>query len=238
MSAFFLNCAIAVGALLLYLGAQFVLSLAMTLISQGAYLIRFPDAEFDEIYAFCEQFIIDHQCFGLIFSALFTFTILFGYFRARGQNPLQELRAQKATLGHMVLFMFLGTLLNFVIGFLVSIIPWPEAWLSVYETESSQLLQGEGFIMQVLAIAICAPILEEVIFSGMMQTYLSRVMPKLLAIFIQCSIFGLIHGTPLWMCYTFILGLFFTFANEKSGSLWTGIAMHIGFNLFALIPMA
>lgn len=237
MSAFFLNCAIAVGALLLYLGVQLVLSFAMTFIGQGAYFARYPNAGFEEVYEFCEQYIISHQCFALVFAALFTFTILFGYFYARGQNPAQELRAAKVSFGHIVLFMFIGTILNFVIGIAVSFIPWPEAWMSVYEEESSQLLAGEGFIFQVLAIVVAAPIMEEVIFRGMMQEYLSRVMPSVLAMFIQCIIFGLIHGTPLWMCYTFVLGLIFTFCNKKSGSLWTSIAMHMGFNLFAVIPM-
>lgn len=236
MNGFFLNCIIAVGAFCLYFGVQMVLSLAMTLVGESACLFRTPNASIDQVFDFCDRFVTDHQCFALIFAALFTFTILWGYFKARAINPAKELCAGKVTLGHTLLFMFIGVILNFVVGIVISLIPWPEAWLSVYETQSSQLLETEGFAMRFLAIVLAAPVMEEVIFRGMMQTYLSRAMPAWLAAAIQCIIFGVIHGTPLWMCYTFMLGILFTVCNKKTGTLWTGIMMHIGFNLFAMLP--
>jgi len=236
LGGFFVNCFIAIGAFCVYFAAQFVMSLAMTLVAEGTCMLRYPDAAFDQVYDFCEQFITNHQCFALIFAAFFTFTILWGYFKARGLSPTQELQAKKITLGHTILFMIIGLMLNFVVGIIVSVIPWPEAWMSVYETESSQLLESEGFVIRFIALVLAAPIMEEVIFRGMMQTYLSHAMPTWLAAAIQCIIFGVIHGTPLWMCYTFILGIIFTFCNKKTGTLWTSIVMHVGFNLFAVIP--
>ena len=236
LGGFFLNCAIAIGAFCVYFAAQFALSFAMTLVSESACMMRYPDAAFDQVYDFCEQFIVSHQCFALIFAALFTFTMLWGYFKARDISPIEELQAKKITLGHAVLFMFIGVILNFAVGIIVSLIPWPEAWMTVYEAESSRLLESEGFVFRFLAIVLAAPIMEEVIFRGMMQTYLSRAMAPWLAALIQCIIFGVIHGTPLWMCYTFILGIIFTFCNKKTGTLWTSIVMHVGFNLFAMIP--
>lgn len=236
MNGFFLNCIIAVGAFCLYFGVQMVLSLAMTLVGESACLLRTPNASIDQVFDFCDRFVTGHQCFALIFAALFTFTILWGYFKARAIDPAKELCAGKVTLGHTLLFMFIGVILNFVVGIVISLIPWPEAWLSVYETQSSQLLETEGFAMRFIAIVLAAPVMEEVIFRGMMQTYLSRAMPAWLAAAIQCIIFGVIHGTPLWMCYTFMLGILFTVCNKKTETLWTGIVMHIGFNLFAMLP--
>ena len=236
MGAFLLNCAIAVGALLLYLGCQFLLSFCMTLVSQIAYMIQNPMATYDEVYAFCDEFILAHQCFALLFSALFTFLLLWAYFKARNLSPIEELHAPKRKFFHILLFMFFGTALSYAIGFLVAIIPWPETWLSVYEAESSELMQGEGIVLQFLTLVISGPILEEVIFRGMMQSYLEKSMPAVLAAAIQCIIFGLVHGTPLWMCYTFVFGVILTICNKKTGSLWTSIAMHIGFNLVALLP--
>ena len=122
LSGFFVNCFIALGAFCIYFAAQFAMSFAMTLVSESACMLRFPDATFDQVYDFCEQFIVSHQCFALIFAALFTFTMLWGYFKARGLSPIEELNAKKITLGHTVLFMFIGVILNFAVGIIVSIL--------------------------------------------------------------------------------------------------------------------
>lgn len=130
----------------------------------------------------------------------------------------------KSLLPSVVLFSvgitaFLNTALNLL----------PESWLDAYSDSSSSLGQGP-FLMTLLATGVCAPILEEIIFRGLILSRLKRAMPLWVAILISSLMFGIAHGQILWISYTFCLGVLFCVIAERTGSILSTMLVHAIFN--------
>lgn len=84
-----------------------------------------------------------------------------------------------------------------------------------------------------LLIGICliAPILEEVLFRGLIFGELKKTMPMSLAIAAQAVFFGFSHGNLLQSAYAAAAGVIFAWAYEKTGTFFVPVIMHIFFNL-------
>jgi membrane protease YdiL (CAAX protease family) len=91
--------------------------------------------------------------------------------------------------------------------------------------------------MQILLIAIAAPISEEVCFRGMLFGGLRERWPRIAAALISGLIFGGLHAltglsaVPPLIAFGFILALLY----EKTGSIVPGILLHMLNNSVALI---
>lgn len=104
----------------------------------------------------------------------------------------------------------------------------PEEWLESYGEASSSI--GTGGLIGVAATVLVAPVVEELIFRGLMMTRLSQAVPGWLAAVLSAAIFGVCHGHPVWFAYTFVIGLLFGLIDLRLGSIWPSILAHMAFN--------
>jgi hypothetical protein len=79
-----------------------------------------------------------------------------------------------------------------------------------------------------------APILEEIIFRGIILKGLLISYSAKKAIIVSAILFGLIHGKVLLILPAIIIGLFFGWIYYKTKSIGTTILLHSFANLFAL----
>jgi uncharacterized protein len=86
-------------------------------------------------------------------------------------------------------------------------------------------------------ILIFAPLLEEFLFRGILQTYLKKHFSQKVAIVISSLCFALFHLAPsqgagnIPLFFSLMtLGLFLGFLYEKQRSLFAPIALHVTFN--------
>lgn len=85
-----------------------------------------------------------------------------------------------------------------------------------------------------LGAVLLAPILEELIFRGIiLKGLLTRYNPKY-AIIISAIIFGLVHGNPLQMWGALVIGLIFGWVYYKTKSIGTTILLHFFTNFISL----
>ena len=104
----------------------------------------------------------------------------------------------------------------------------PEAWLLGY-AQASAGLTGGG-VLSAISIALVSPVVEEVIFRGLVQSRLARAMPGWPAVLIASALFALGHGQPVWMGYAFCLGLVLGVMAWRAGSILPSLLTHILFN--------
>lgn len=114
---------------------------------------------------------------------------------------------------------FLNTALNLL----------PESWLESY-SESSGFLEEGPFAVMLIATGICAPLLEEIIFRGLIFSRLKRAMPVWIAAILSSLLFGLAHGQILWIAYASCLGLVFCLVTQRTGSILPSMLIHAVFN--------
>ena len=97
---------------------------------------------------------------------------------------------------------------------------------------------GGWLVALVLIVAIGAPLVEELVYRGLvLQTLQSRV-NDLLALIISAAFFAGIHFAPIefpgLFAFSIVLGLCF----QRTGRLGMAIAAHIGFNAVGLVLAA
>ena len=94
-----------------------------------------------------------------------------------------------------------------------------------------RIVQGNPLVI-FITVVFLAPILEEVIFRGIILHRLMRTsMNTWLAIIIPALLFGIIHGNVLQGSYAFIIGIAFGLVYVWFRSIWAPIIMHITFNM-------
>ncbi|MDA0245894.1 MAG: type II CAAX endopeptidase family protein [Chloroflexi bacterium] len=89
----------------------------------------------------------------------------------------------------------------------------------------------EGFswlalIGNTLTIGLLVPVAEELIFRGVLLTWLAAHVPGWAAVLFTSLLFAAMHGEPSIVAGTLFLGLACGWLVQKSGSLWPAIAVH------------
>ena len=86
------------------------------------------------------------------------------------------------------------------------------------------------FALTLLVAALTVPIAEEMVFRGVLYTWLRR-WGVTLAVVGSALLFGLYHGINVVFPATMVLGLLLAFAYERSGSIWPGVVAHVLYNV-------
>ncbi len=93
---------------------------------------------------------------------------------------------------------------------------------------------GNGsFIMEVLCVGIISPILEEIVFRGLIYTRLRRAMPVMAAQILSALFFGAAHMNWMQFIYAFLIGFLMALLFEKYQSIIPSMLFHIAFNCFS-----
>lgn len=118
---------------------------------------------------------------------------------------------------------------NLITSVVISIIPWPQAWMDSYATNSSMI--DENSIFAWITAILMAPVLEEIVFRGLMYTRLKKGFPVVVAALLTSVAFGIAHGTIIWFIYTFIFSLVLIWVFERFQSLTACIVLHMAYNI-------
>ncbi len=110
------------------------------------------------------------------------------------------------------------------------------------QTEIAQAMATPGAVMVAtwLAVAVIAPLGEEIVFRGVLYLGLARSLGPVPAALLSSLVFALVHaqdtlaGTLFLGGYAFAFGLFACWLLHRFGSLWLPIGVHAGANVATL----
>ncbi len=96
-----------------------------------------------------------------------------------------------------------------------------------------------GLALSFLGVAIMAPLAEELLFRGWIQTGLLKGFRPATAILITTLLFALAHfnGSMLYPAAIFIPGLTLALVRQWTGSVWASFAAHAVYNAWAWVLM-
>lgn len=231
----------AIGYILLFLGVQFLCSFAVTLVAQGLYLAGGAAGGLEK---YLEDFTVTYTTAILCLSELVT--ILLVWCIARGQRKSLPQLAEgegRVPRGLTANLLLAGLFGNVLTSGVMDLLPVSQELQDSY-AQASSALNSPLLFMDILSVALLAPITEELIFRGLALSRLQKAMPTWLAVLLQGLVFGLIHGQILWMIYAACFGVLLGWVRVKTGSLRASMLLHIGFNtssffigiLYALAP--
>lgn len=169
-----------------------------------------------------------------LISSILTLLILGLVFLIRKKNFLEETSIRSMPVSGIVPVALAAVGFNIVVSKLLQIIPFPESWIEAYQQNSSMIGAGNMAVAWI-ATVIVAPILEEIVFRGLVYTRLKQGMAAVAAAVIASLLFALSHGTIVWGIYTFLLSMILIWTFERFQSLTANICFHFFFNLTGMV---
>lgn len=133
---------------------------------------------------------------------------------------LKNFSANYVKLNIFILSLFLIAALGLISESISSLIPMPDIVAEIFKDAIQ--MNFAGF----LTVAIAAPILEELLFRGIILRGLLQHYTPSKAIVWSAIIFGIAHLNPWQFIAAFIVGCAIGWLYWKTNSIWIGIFMH------------
>lgn len=119
--------------------------------------------------------------------------------------------------------------------------------LTIYLMQDTQILEsalklleeafdGQGPLV-FLVVVIGAPIVEEILFRGILFGKLIDVLSPKMAIFLSGAVFGIYHFNIIQTPNTFVMGMVLAYVYYKTGNIKEPILIHLTNNLLAMVPI-
>ena len=112
----------------------------------------------------------------------------------------------------------------------------PKFMLESY-TDTQQIIEGGGFLIQLLTAGIVAPIVEELIFRGLVYRRTKKMTGTIATAILSAALFGVFHGNWVQAPYAFIIGIVAVFVYEKFKSIVAPIMLHMSANILSVLIM-
>lgn len=212
----------AIAYLALFLGSQTLVSTAFSIAAALTVIVETGSLDLFQMLEVLMAYVTPIT----LASNLFTLVFLLLFFPLRRKNPLREFQLRPVPSLAAAGAVSLAPLLYAAVTLALSLLP--AAWMEDY-IQASSTLDGTGLI-PFLAIALAAPLAEEVIFRGLIQSRLALALPGWPAVVLSALLFALCHGQPVWMGYAFVLGMVLGIMAWRTGSILPSILTHIVFN--------
>lgn len=224
-------------ALFIY-GAMFVVQNGVVIIYsfcvQGSLPYSAYLYEYSSIYwnTFSKYFALISIC-----SALILILIYLLFYTLRGKHFTKEISIAKISPSTGTVSFILGASSQMIVVVAISLLTvlFPSIQdANAANNEYYNLVFGSGsFIMEVLCVGIITPILEEIVFRGLIYTRLRRAMPVIAAQILSALIFGAAHMNWMQFIYASLIGFLMALLFEKYQSIIPSILFHIAFNCFS-----
>ena len=95
---------------------------------------------------------------------------------------------------------------------------------------STDLSEFFSLIIILILFAIAVPIVEELLFRGLLLDTLTETYGSWTSIFISSAIFAVLHVSPLSIVNAFWGGMIYGYLRIRTNSLWPGILLHALWN--------
>lgn len=101
--------------------------------------------------------------------------------------------------------------------------------------EATVVLYSPPFAQQILYSGIWIPIVEELLFRGILFRVLRKWIAFPWAMLISAVVFGAYHGNIVQFVYATICGMLLAYLYEKYDSIFATILSHMSMNIFSII---
>ena len=217
----------AIGYVLLFLAIQFACTLAAGIGAQ----VYFQAVSQDGAAELYEAFASDYSTVILLSSQVLTILIIMAIAKLRGMT-LWDLVQGGQNIGRRqaACLLLAGACGNILVSGAMDLLPLPQQLMESYN-QASQGLNTSLLWADLLSVAVFAPLVEEMIFRGLVLSRLRKALPGWLAVVLQGLVFGFVHGQLVWIVYATLFGLLLGYVRLRTGSLKASILLHLGFNL-------
>ncbi|MBQ2865916.1 MAG: CPBP family intramembrane metalloprotease [Clostridia bacterium] len=231
----FLDIAIPV---VLYSVIILVMQLAVGLVFMVVYYAAFAGESLDAASSALEQFLLDRSVLTSLISNLLIIGVIAVDTRIR-RVKVKDYTLLSKPIGVRTAVCSVLTGLSFSawLSMMLAMLPIPDRLMEEYASASS--LIGQTGLMEIVAVCLVGPLVEEMLFRGIVYKHLRICMPEYPAVILQAVVFAVLHGGSIvWVAYALVGGLLFGYLTMLTGSIRASLLAHIMFNLLGYLPIA
>lgn len=122
-------------------------------------------------------------------------------------------------------------------GLLSAILPYLE-WLNHNYSEAMESIVSGSLITVIISTVLVAPVVEELIFRGVILHKMRKVIPFLGANISQAAIFGICHLNIVQGLYAFGIGLILGYVAKKFKTIFAPMVLHMTLNATGFLVSA
>jgi len=100
-----------------------------------------------------------------------------------------------------------------------------------FSNASQEGLLGSGFLTQLVGLGILVPLMEELLFRGLVYQRMKKYFSVTASILLAAAVFALYHGNMVQILFAFPMALVMLLAYEKWRSLAVPVVFHMAVNL-------
>lgn len=158
--------------------------------------------------------------------SLVIFTLIF---KKRKENLLKICKFTKVKLGSILFSILAAISLSYIA---VSILVVAQNVFKMHSASSAMISASQTSMLGIVCGVVFIPILEEILFRGIIFNELRKNLNIILSIIIQALIFAVAHFSLEQGIYTFLLGVTLAAVYTWTESILSNITIHIVFNIF------
>lgn len=152
----------------------------------------------------------------------FSLVIIFGLFQRKIRSP-KETRLLKFGLAKLDFVIILwGTIMVLATGVVIE--PLLNLFPETYLDRLGNFMAAGGWMM--FTSIVIAPIMEEILFRGILQDALMRKYGVFVGILIASAVFGIVHLIPQQVVNAFMIGIVLGYIYYRTGALLPVILIH------------
>ncbi len=145
----------------------------------------------------------------------------------------EKLWITKEKLLHSVMVILTVACISIALNNIISMTPLIS--LSLGYQEANAGFYGSTLAMELISSALFTPILEELVFRGIIFGRLKTVIPKYMAVFVSALVFAAVHYNIVQFIYALLLGIVLALVMEKAGNVYVAVVGHITANFIAVV---
>lgn len=152
----------------------------------------------------------------------FSLVIIFGLFQRKNRSP-KGTRLLKFGLAKLDFVIILwGTIIVLATGVVIE--PLLNLFPETYLDRLGNIMAAGGWMM--FTSIVIAPIMEEILFRGILQDALMRKYGVFVGILIASAVFGIVHLIPQQVVNAFMIGIVLGYIYYRTGALLPVILIH------------
>lgn len=172
-----------------------------------------------------------------LLATLVTIPFMMPFYRQdqalRGIPAKKEFHVNAVMVRKLAWVIVTAALMGIGLDNLISMSPLVD--MSTGYQEANAGFYGGTLGMELLSSALFTPILEELVFRGILFGRLQRLLPAAWAVVVSSLLFAAMHFNVVQFLFALILGMVLALFTEKGGSVLYAMAGHMTVNLLAVL---
>jgi len=229
-----------IGRIVLVMAVYYAAQLAIAVMAGVAFGVYNGFSGFDLQTQDVLRFIASRTPQLILFAAIIAAACYYVIYRDRREDARAFFRIRPLDAGAVIMLVFFGIGTNALMELLVMLMQKLPFYADHYEeyVEMTSMIFGDSVFFTFLSAGVVGPILEEIMFRGLIFGELRKIMPIKIALVVQALLFGVYHIDLIQGTYAAIIGLFLGFVYYRTGSMIAPTVVHMAVNLFSFVMNA